>query len=362
MSSARWRLVLAWLAGFTLIDSSIVILALPDIARDFDRAVADLAWVSTGYLLALAATLLTAGRLSDRLGARTVLAAGGVGFLITTAAAGVAPTFELLLVARIAQGIAGGVLYTVSLAIATTAYPPERRATAISIYFTSGALGAVIGPLVGGLLTELGGWRLAFLAQLPLPAIVAVMAWLVLPSGRGEVRSFDVPGIATASLFVVAATYGLLQLPQAGSETTVALSLTVALAAVVVFVWRERSTAEPAVDLAVFANSRFVVAALAGAGAWFGIMAYTTYGAIYLQLGRGIPATEAGVLLLAGPLVGLAVFPFGGSSCDGSESTRRSSPGSSRSWVPRSCASRGTGRPVLARCSRPTCLPASGSC
>jgi MFS family permease len=78
------------------------------------------------------------------------------------------------------------VLYTASLAIAATAFPPERRATAISIYFTSGALGAVIGPVVGGLLTDVGGWRLVFLAQLPLPILVAVMSWLLLKPGFTE--------------------------------------------------------------------------------------------------------------------------------------------------------------------------------
>ena len=157
MSSARSLLALAWLAGFTLIDASIVSLALPDIASDFDRSVGELAWVTTGFLLALAATLLAAGRLSDRFGTRSVMTLGAIGFLVFTAASGVAPSFELLVASRIAQGVAGGVLYTVSLAIAVTAYPPERRASAIGIYFTSGALGAVIGPVIGGTLTDLGG-------------------------------------------------------------------------------------------------------------------------------------------------------------------------------------------------------------
>src|SRR5919109_1243396 len=147
-----WRLALAWVAGFSLIDSSIVSLALADIARDFDRPIGELAWVSTAYLLALAASLLAAGRLSERYGARLVLTLGSIGFLVTTAASGLAPSFELLIAARVAQGVFGGVLYTVSLAITTTVFPPERRATAISIYFTAGALGAVVGPVVGGVL------------------------------------------------------------------------------------------------------------------------------------------------------------------------------------------------------------------
>jgi DHA2 family multidrug resistance protein len=308
----RWLLALAWLAGFTLIDASIVSLALPDIGRDFDRSVLEVAWVATGFLVALAATLIAAGRLRDRLGTRRVMLGGAVGFGLTTAASGLAPTFEMLVAARIAQGAAGGVLYTLSLAIATTAFPPERRATAISIYFTSGALGAVIGPVVGGFLTDVGGWRLVFLAQLPLPALVAAMTWVLLPPSVPQRGSFDLPGVASASVFVLAVTYALLQMPEPGGATLAVAAGLVAVAALVIFIVRERSTDEPAVPLAIFANPRFVVSSVAGAGAWFAIMSATVFPAVYLQLGRGLDATTAGLLLLAMPAVGLAFFPFAG--------------------------------------------------
>jgi EmrB/QacA subfamily drug resistance transporter len=312
MGSPRALLLLAWVAGFTLIDSSIVSLALPDIARDFDRPVGELAWVSTGFLLALAASLLAAGRLSDRFSARRVMAGGAVAFGVTTIACGLAPTFELLVASRVAQGAAGGVLYTVSLAIAATAFPPERRATAISIYFTSGALGAVLGPVVGGWLTDIGGWRLVFLAQLPLPVILLSLTLLFLPYRAGEGQRFDIPGVLTASLFIAAATFAMLQLPVPGGIATALVAGAVAATALVAFVLVERRSDSPAVRLSIFRNSRFVVSSVAGAGAWFAIMSSVVYVAIYLQLGRGFDATQAGVLLLAAPLVGLIFFPFGG--------------------------------------------------
>jgi MFS transporter, DHA2 family, methylenomycin A resistance protein len=308
----RLLLVLAWLAGFTLIDSSIVGLALPDIARHFDRSIGELAWVSTGYLLALAATLLAAGRLNDRYGSRLVLTIGAVAFLILTAACGLSTSFELLVAARIGQGVAGGILYTVSLAIVVTAFPPARRAWAIGVYFTSGALGAVIGPVVGGFLTDLGGWRLVFLAQLPLPALVALGAWLLLPAGAGRPRPMDLPGLAAASTFMVAVTLALLQLAVPGAGVFALVAGLVAAAALAAFVAIERRAAEPAVRLAIFGNPRFVAATAAGAGAWFGIMSSVIYVAIYLQLGRGLSATDAGLILLAGPMVGLVFFPFAG--------------------------------------------------
>ncbi|CAN5833587.1 MFS transporter [soil metagenome] len=313
MPRSRRLLALAWLAGFTLIDASIVSLALPDIAADFGRPVGEIAWVATGYLLALAATLLAAGRLSDRYGMRRVLVLGAMAFFITTVACGLAPSFELLVASRVVQGMAGGVLYTVSLAIAVTAYPPERRASALAIYFTSGALGAVIGPVIGGLLTDLGGWRLVFLAQLPLPLAVAVAAWVLRPrTGAEQKRHFDVLGIAAASLFVVAGTFALLELPVAGASTRVVLGGLVAACALGAFVFIEGRTQEPAVRLEIFRNARFVVGSAAGAAAWFAIMSGTIFPALYLQLGRGFSATEAGILLLAAPLVGLAFFPVAG--------------------------------------------------
>lgn len=303
---------LAWLAGFTLIDSGIVSLALPDSAREFDKPVGELAWVSTSYLLTLAAILLAAGRLNDRFGSRLVLAGGAIGFLVTTAAAGAAPTFESLVSARLAQGVFGGVLYTVSLAIAVTAFPPERRASAIGIYFTSGALGAVIGPVIGGFLTDLGGWRLVFYAQLPLPLLVALGALTLLPPSPGVKRAFDFAGVASASIFISAATFALLQLASPRGSGLAIISGLVAVIALGAFVVIERQVAEPAVPLGTFANPRFVVATLAGAGAWFAITSSTIYPAIYLQLGRGISPTESGLLLLASPLVALAFFPFAG--------------------------------------------------
>jgi EmrB/QacA subfamily drug resistance transporter len=311
-ADARWLLALAWIAGFTLIDSSIVSLALADIARDFDRSVGELAWVSTGYLLALAATLLAAGRLADRFGFRPILLIGAIGFGLLTAACGLAPSFEFLIGARITQGISGGILYTVSLAITVTAFPPERRPWAIGIYFTSGALGAVIGPVIGGVLTDIGGWRLVFMAQLPLPVVVAIGAIILLPARGGRPGSVDPGGIATASLFIVAATFALLELAEPDARPIAIAAAVVAAFALLAFVVIERRVRDPAVRLELFGNPRFVVATVAGAGAWFAIMSSTIYPALYLQLGRGISATESGLMLLAAPLVGLAFFPFAG--------------------------------------------------
>jgi EmrB/QacA subfamily drug resistance transporter len=312
VSRPAWLLALAWVAGFTLIDSSIVSLALPAIAAHFDRSVAEVAWVATGFLMALAASLIPAGRLLDRLGPRRVMLGGAIAFFVTTAASGLAPSFELLVMARILQGVAGGILYTLSLAIAATAFPPERRATAISILFTSGALGAVLGPVVGGLLTDLGGWRLVFLAQLPLSILVVVMAWLLLGRSPPRQSGFDVPGVASASLFVVALSYAVLELPQPDSGPMVVGAAIVAVLALLAFIVRERATPDPAVRLAIFRNARFVVASVAGAGAWFAIISYSVFSALYLQLARGLPATTSGLLLLAAPIVSLAFFPFGG--------------------------------------------------
>lgn len=308
-----WALLaLAWFAGFTLIDASIVSLALPDIADEFDRSVGDLAWVTTAYLLALAASLLAAGRLADRYSARVVMAIGAVGFGVATMLCAIVPSFELLIAMRAAQGVFGGVIYTVSLTIAATAFPPERRATAISIYFTSGATGAVLGPVVGGWLTDIGGWRFVFAAQLPLPLIVLVMTLVFMPRVAGRRGPFDLPGIVSAGLFIAAASFAMLQLPRSDGLTTALIAGVVAVIALVAFIFIERRSASPAVRLSIFREPNFVVGSLAGAGAWFAIMSAVVYVALYLQLARGFDATQAGLILIAAPAVALVFFPFGG--------------------------------------------------
>ena len=143
--------------------------------------------------------------------------------------------------------------------------------------------------------------------------MVGAVAWFLLPRARPvSGRPFDVAGVAAASLFVVAGTFSMLQLPISGVTSAVLLASALAVGALVAFIAIESRTREPAVDLAIFRNGRFVVGSIAGAGAWFAIMSSTIYPAIYLQLGRGFSATDAGILLLAAPLVGLLFFPFAG--------------------------------------------------
>jgi DHA2 family methylenomycin A resistance protein-like MFS transporter len=113
-------------------------------------------------------------------------------------------------------------------------------------------------------------------------------------------------------LFVLALSFATLELPRPGSGLVVAGAAIIAALALLAFIIRERSTADPAVNLAIFGNARFVAASLAGAGAWFAIISYSVFAALYLQLGRGLPATTAGLLLLAAPIVSLAFFPVGG--------------------------------------------------
>lgn len=309
----RRLLALSWVATFTLIDTSVVGLALPDIAQDLDRTVSEVAWVSVGFLLALAGSLLAAGSLTDRIGARRMMLAGAVGFLVTTMAGGAAPTFELLVAARLAQGVAGGVLYTVSLGIVTIAYPPERRARAMSIYFTAGAFAAVVGPVIGGFLTDLGGWRLVFYAQAPIPVVIWVLAFWLLPrSEPGPRGRFDLPGVLAAGVFVLASTYALLQIPVPGASGSALVGGLVAAAALTAFLTIEHRTQSPAVRLSIFRNRRFMTGGVAGAAAWFAIMSGIVYPAIYLQLGRGFDASEAGLLLLAAPVPALVLFPVVG--------------------------------------------------
>src|SRR5262249_33855346 len=170
------------LAAFTAhIDLSIVNLALPVIGEAFHVGQSTLAWTVNAYVLPFAVSILAVGRLGDRYGHRAVLATGGAIFAAGSLASALAPNYEALLAGRVAQGIGGAALLTIGLAVISATFAGAARGRVIGLYFAAGATAAVVGPIVGGLLTTAVGWTGMFWAQVPLAVAVAIAAWLVLP-------------------------------------------------------------------------------------------------------------------------------------------------------------------------------------
>ena len=308
-------ILVAALAAFTAnLDLSIVNLALPVIGDAFGTTQSELAWTVNAYVLPYAVSILAVGRLADRFGHRRTLAAGAWLFALGSVVAAVAPGYAVLLVGRAVQGLGGAGLLTVGLAIVSANFSGAERGRALGWYFASGATAAVVGPLVGGLLTSLVGWPGIFWSQVPLALVVVGSARAVLAAGSaGTRRSLDLPGLALGSAVLFGISTALLQANAWGSTSPAVLGAwALAIVALAAFVARERATDEPAVRLGVFRSRIFVAAALVGGAAWFGILSGSVQLAIYLQSVRGLDATGAALVLTPWPLVAGLLFPRSG--------------------------------------------------
>jgi EmrB/QacA subfamily drug resistance transporter len=317
---SRWALPIAAGAGFLAgLDTTAVNLALPDIQRTLSAGLSELQWVVNAFALLSAALLVTAGNLSDRCGRRRVFVAGLLAFAGASAACGLAPSALLLDLARAAQGAAAAVVTASGLAVLASLYPPAERGRALGVYGAIAALSFVVGPLVGGLLTDTLGWRSVFIANVPVAVLLAVSARAVVPELRAAPADrtgwarFDHAGVATFTLGFGALLYAALRGGDAGwANAEVAVAAALGVAGLTAFVAVERRTVDGVVDLHLFRDRTFTGAvagtALAGA-AYFGMLVYLS---LFLQGTRSFDALATGLVYLPTILPFIVISPFTG--------------------------------------------------
>ncbi len=184
------------------LDVTIVNVAINSIGADFGGSVADLQWIVNAYTITFAAFILTAGALGDRLGARRIFMAGFAIFVAASLACALAPTLPVLILARLCQGVGAAILVPNSLALLNHAYPDEReRHWAVGIWAAGASFSLTAGPLVGGALIALFGWRSIFLINLPIGLAGILLTWrYATENARSAARTFDIPGQITAVL------------------------------------------------------------------------------------------------------------------------------------------------------------------
>src|ERR1700733_14738185 len=176
-AAGRWVLAVAVLgSGIAFLDATVVNVALPDIGRDLHASTSTLQWILNGYTLTLASLILLGGSLGDRYGRRRIFVLGTGLFTIASLLCAVAPNAELLVAARLVQGVGGALLTPGSLAMVESGFRPADRARAIGAWSGLGAVAGALGPLVGGLLVGAVSWRAVFLINLPLGIFIVVVA------------------------------------------------------------------------------------------------------------------------------------------------------------------------------------------
>lgn len=302
-----WRAMPVLLAGTALIvlDFFIVNVALPSLQTDLHAGPASLEWVVAGYGLTLATFLIAAGRLGDRIGRRRVLGAGMAVFTVASAACGIAPTTEVLIAARLVQGLGAAMISPTVLALIGTLFTPEERPKAIGRYATVMGLAAASGQLIGGLLLHANieglGWRLVFLVNVPIGAVALAMIRRTVPESRAETTGrFDRTGLV---LLTAALTAVVLPLLTGQSEGWPTWTIATLAAAPVIFagfaVHQSRAARhgrEPLLDPATMRDRSLRAGLVVQFGFWAGQASYFLVLALYLQFGRGLSALQSGLV------------------------------------------------------------------
>jgi len=310
--SAPWLAlsVLALGLFMTLLDLTIVNVAIPSIVDDLRSSLDQILWVLNGYSLVYAVLLITSGRLGDIFGPRNMFAAGIVVFTIASAFSGLAQDPIQLILARGAQGFGAAMLAPQGLPIMTTIFPPERRAGVFAIYGSLAGLAVLLGPVVGGFIVTNFGWRWIFYINLPIGLLTFVLALAFVPDLRpGRRHRLDFTGVALASAGLLGIVFGLIE-GQRYSWGTVWSWITIpeiigagvlTLAVFLVVQWR-RQDQEPLLPFAVFKDRNYAVMTLVMLVMGFAIVGVFLPMTIYYQSVLGLSAFEAGLAIAPQPL------------------------------------------------------------
>lgn len=314
----RWRVFAIACGGTFLVslDSTIAIAAFPPLREAFPAvSPAGLSWILNAYTIVYATLLIPFGRLADSVGARSVFIWGLVLFGLASLACGLAPTSGSLILARVVQAIGGAMLTPASLTLILNAFPPGKRAAIVGLWGAVGALAAALGPGAGGLLIETGGWRSAFLVNIPLVAGLIVLARSLahVPGGDADAR-LDLPGTFLVIIAMGALTFGIVSVDTSGwGRAPVLTGLAAGIGATAAYVVWARGRLHATIDLALFRDRAFAFATLAALV--FGVsfsMLFLGYFLFLIEIWRyGEAAT--GLTIMAGPLIVIPVAILGGS-------------------------------------------------
>ena len=312
----RWTLAACVLASsLSFVEGSVLNVALPAIRASYGAGAADVQWVVNAYLLPLSALLLLGGALGDLYGRRRLLLIGTGLFAVTSLICALAPSLEILLAARAAQGVGAALLLPNSLALLNAAYHGEKRGRAVGIWAAAGAAAAAIAPLIGRWLVDNVGWPAIFYINLPLAAGAMLLAVMFVPESRdkGAART-DYPGAALATLGLLGTTYGLTRWSSSASLDAIAIATIVAgLVMLAAFLWVEARRGDQAMmPLVMFADRCFSGLNL------LTFLLYGAFGAAMLLLpyvlisAGGYSPVQAGLAMLPLPiLLTIASPPLG---------------------------------------------------
>lgn len=297
----RWVLAVAVLgSGMVFLDGTVVNVALPRIGRDLGASTSSLQWILNAYLLTLAALILLGGSLGDRYGRRRVFVLGAGLFTGASLLCAIAPSSQLLVVARLLQGVGGALLTPGSLAMIESSFRSQDRASAIGAWSGLGGVATALGPLLGGYLVAAVSWRAIFLINLPIGALVMLMATRHVPETRDPTTTgrLDILGAVLAGLGLAGTTYSLIEAPGNGGSGAVAAAGVLGLIMLIAFMLRERRATSPMMPLAIFRSRQFSAANLVTFVVYAALSGVFFLLVSFLQISLGYSPTAAGAASL----------------------------------------------------------------
>ncbi|MGH3379531.1 MAG: MFS transporter [Actinoallomurus sp.] len=298
-----WAILVVLSLGFfmTLLDLAIVNIAIPDMVRDLGASLDQILWVVNAYTLALAVLMITAGRLGDLRGKKTMFIAGVALFTVASLACGLAQDPAQLIAFRTAQGVGAAMLMPQTLSMIVDVFPAEKRGAALGVWGAIAGLSGAAGPSLGGLLVSRLDWRWIFFINVPIGVLVIAGALLVMPSPPRAVRHrFDVPGVVLSSVALFCLAFGLIEGQRYHWNAAILAILGAAVVVMAIFLayeWGQQGN-EPLVPFSLFKDRGFTVMNFVGVTVSFGIVGLLLPLTIYLQSVLGFSALKAGLVLL----------------------------------------------------------------
>ena len=323
-SKPATRRALGWVVGLTstayfmvVLDALVVVTALPRMHRDLHVGVSSLQWTVNAYGIAFAAGIITAAALGDRFGRRRVFSCGLALFTLASAACALAPNVSILIVARTAQGLGAAAVLPLSLTILTTAFPAEKRGMIVGVYGGLAGLAVALGPIVGGVITEVIDWHWIFWINVPIGLAAVLLSRRLLPESHGAPERLDLAGVSLVTAGVVALVWALTRANDVGwASAEIVGTLAIGCLLFAAFLWWERRAADPLVPVQLFASREFTLG---------NVTTYFLHGATFaaaffitqeFQLARGYSPLGTGLRLLPFFATPMIVSPLAGAFSD----------------------------------------------
>jgi len=295
----RYRVMAVYIAGLfmTIIDGTIVNVALPTLADELDVPTTGIEWVAVSYLLALASVIPVAGWLGDRFGTKTMFLASLIGFTIASGLCGAAPSLEFLIAARVLQGASAGLITPIGSAMLFRAFPLAQRSTATVGVLSVAVVAPAIGPVLGGVIVDNVSWRWIFYVNLPIgAAAIALAAWWLREERQDRPGNFDSAGFVLSATGVSLLIYTLSTGPENGwlSPSTITTGV-IGLAAFVGMIMVELRIDEPMLNLRLFGDRLFRWVNISATMVYAGFFGWIFVLPLYMQSLRGLSATTSGL-------------------------------------------------------------------